>query len=242
MELTEDTWRALARSSPWRWRSLHFTRVNEYGTVEAWLRRPGQLLVREENGRETLQSEPPRSSSSELFSITSVVAEGVDGQPFDLPTHVDAGPTLRPDGLVDGRDSWDVDDDDLFYENYLWVAMLDPVELGNDTTLEQLRTDTIAGREVWRAVVRAEDGYYPRCSCCPLLWSEASDRLEHESCGEPFVPADTYPDAYAVALDVGTGIVVQLEPIGAERETWFAVTIQGVDKPMDDVFTRRRRR
>ena len=73
MELTEDTWRALARSTPWRWQSIHFTRVNEEGSVEAWLRRPGELLVREENGRETYRSEPTRSSA---VALTAVVADG----------------------------------------------------------------------------------------------------------------------------------------------------------------------
>jgi hypothetical protein len=38
MELTVDTFRALAHSSPWRWRTLHFTYADDHEAVEAWLR------------------------------------------------------------------------------------------------------------------------------------------------------------------------------------------------------------
>ena len=49
MDLTEETFRALARSSPWRWRSVHLVRevggpVGE-GSVEAWVRRPHLMRV-----------------------------------------------------------------------------------------------------------------------------------------------------------------------------------------------------
>ena len=97
-KLTEDSWRALARSSPWRWRTLHFTRTDDDGRVEAWVRRPGQLLVRDEQGRTTYESGLPYSSSL----LTRVVRKGAATIPEivrdRLPHEVQ--PTLREDGLV----------------------------------------------------------------------------------------------------------------------------------------------
>ena len=52
MTVTVDAFQALARSSPWRWRTLHFRHRSGSEEVEAWLRRPGRLLVRTADGRE----------------------------------------------------------------------------------------------------------------------------------------------------------------------------------------------
>jgi hypothetical protein len=43
VERTEDSFRALARSSPWRWTTLHFAHRAGFGEVEAWVKRPGRL-------------------------------------------------------------------------------------------------------------------------------------------------------------------------------------------------------
>jgi hypothetical protein len=57
MELTEERFRALARSSPWRWCSLQFVRTRRperdrlAADVRAWLRRPGGLRVEDLDGR-----------------------------------------------------------------------------------------------------------------------------------------------------------------------------------------------
>jgi hypothetical protein len=41
VDLTDDSFRALARSSPWRWRSLHLVHRGRAGEAEARLTRPG---------------------------------------------------------------------------------------------------------------------------------------------------------------------------------------------------------
>jgi len=239
VQLTEDSWRALARSSPWRWRTLHFTRTDASGSVEAWVRRPGQLLVRDGKGRTTYESGVPYSSSvlaaavpRRLWRRAAVPEISRDVLPQEVQ------PALREDGLVDVRPDRGVSYDDPMYQSYEWVAMLDPVELSHHTEVDELRAETVGGREAWRATVRAVDGYDPRCFCCALLWSEVSERLDCEAGGEAYVPSGPYPDAYDVALDLHTGVVTELRPIGAEDsdDLWFTVTIHEVDVSMDQVF------
>jgi hypothetical protein len=47
VELDVDSFRALARSGPWRWTSVHLRhREHWLGEVEAWIRRPDWTLVR----------------------------------------------------------------------------------------------------------------------------------------------------------------------------------------------------
>ncbi len=233
MELAQDAWRALARSSPWRWRSVHFTRTDHHGALEAWVRRPGQLLVREPSGRETRLSDTSRTRGS-VVRLVAWSSEGRVPQPpqSERRWSFEVTPILRPDGLVAERpDDWTIDYDDPMFQNYLWVAMLDPVELSEHTLLTGLHDETVGGRRVWRGRVRPDEEYDPRCPCCPLLWSEVSDLIEHEGLGVPFVPRDDYPDAYDVALDVETGIVVELQAIGGREPdpTSFSVTILDAD-------------
>ena len=70
-----------------------------------------------------------------------------------------------------------------------------------------------------------------RCGCCALLRNEPGDRLEWV---ERFVPGHRYPEAYRVALDIETAIVVSTAPIGETDldglEPW-SVRIHEVDGP-----------
>jgi hypothetical protein len=92
---------------------------------------------------------------------------------------------------------------------------------------------------VWWARLRPVEGYEPRCGCCALLWSEVAaigeygDEPDHL---ERF-RAEGFPDAYDVALDVQTGVVVALEPVGESgRDRGFTVEIHEVDADLDAVF------
>lgn len=151
-----DTFHALARSAPWRWRSLHFrTRSSSWDEVEAYVERPGRLSLRHADG-----------------SVERVEEERHDAVP--LPHEV--SPPLRADGLVARRPAscFEVRYDDPMWRNYSWVAMLDPEELSHDVRVQRLRVDTLAGREVWRADLAPEEGYEARCpDCCDLLWRAA---------------------------------------------------------------------
>jgi hypothetical protein len=52
--------------------------------------------------------------------------------------------------------------------------------------------------------------------------------------------AEGYPDAHEVALDVETGVVVDLRPIGGGRtDLAFSMEIHEVDADLDDIFAGR---
>lgn len=219
MQLTEDSFRALARSSPWRFRTLHFTFRNEpdeRSAVEAWLRRPGWLKVRRPDGTERTETGLPYTRSE----LRVFVPDGAEYTPPPQPEWVTPDrivPPYREDGLVAQRPEWPeahVSYDDPMYGSYDWVATLDPVELSRGVRLADLREDVHHGRPVWRARVWPEGDYDPRCTCCALLASEAIDR---EEWGEERWNPDgdwVYPDGSEVALDVETGIVVHAEQVG----------------------------
>jgi hypothetical protein len=232
MQPTVDDFRALARSSPWRWTTLHFSRHQGIGVVEAWVRRPGELLVRQSAGPDEYVSGAPYASSPRLATLRE--AAGLPEPP---------GPTFRPDGLVAERpEGYAFEHGDPMWENYTWTAMLDPDELSHHVDLDDVRAGETRGRETWSARLRPVDGYDPRCGCCPLLWSEVSVHAEYA--GEPErlarFEADGYPDAYDVVLDVQTAVVVSLEPVGGGREDFaFTVEIHEVDADLDAVFAGR---
>lgn len=189
MQLSGDSFRALARSSPWRFSALHFV-VNGMhpGEVEAWLSRPGRLKVLY-GGSEHVVTGVPYSSE-------------VD--PWAEP------PQLRPDGLVASRwfEAWRWGDP--MWQSYRWVSMLDPVELAAGTEVTDLREESLDGRVTWWASLRPIEGYEPRCGCCPLLPNRVSDEFEGRE------PRAEYPSSYTVGLDVATGVLVSLRAIGGD--------------------------
>ena len=226
-----DSFAALARSSPWRWSTLRFTlRRGVAGggpdSVRAWLRRPDVVRV------ETLDG---------------VLLQVVREPPQQVAVPPSDGPVRRPDGLVAER-AGGFSHDAPMYQDYRWVAMLDPVELadGLDSDSGQqawpaLVVSTVseiehAGRPAWEAVVRTTAAYEPRCGCCPLLRSRAIDLLEYQDHPEQVLPV--YPGAYRVRLDVGTAVCVFTAEIGGLTPgAGHDLRIEAVDEPMaDDLF------
>ena len=223
--------RTLAGSSPTRWRTLRFA-VRWHGDhptwpepVRAWLRRPDGLRVETLTG-ELIRAERDSGNGSSPALVTSS-GGGIPVPPAELPD-------IRPD--------------DPMFQDYYWVAMLDPVELGT-CDVADLREVDHYGRPAWEAVLRPTDAYDPRCSCCPLLHSAQSDRLDGGSWGslEANHGSDfRYADAHRVRLDVGTGVCVLTEQIGgSEAGSGHEVLIEAVDEPMPDTLfaggSRRRR-
>jgi hypothetical protein len=238
---TPDSFTALARSSPWRWSTLRFTvrRGVDAGRpdpVRAWLRRPDVVRV------ETLDGE--------LLQIVREPPQQV-GASLPWPSTADE-PVRRPDGLIAERAPGFLFDAPMF-EDYRWVAMLDPVELADgrdhdsgDPAWPALVVDAVAevehaGRPAWEAVVRTTPAYEPRCGCCPLLRSREIDLLEFADYPEYILSA--YPDAYRVRLDVGTGVCVSTEELGGLTPgAGHDLRIEAVDEPMaENLFVRPRR-
>lgn len=216
----DETFRALARSSPWRWRSIELTRtlagdsIIADRSVRAWIDRPGRMRVVDHEGIEHLVDE-------------------TDAVPADMAVPLAPAapaPVRRPDGLVAERpSSVDVAYDDPMYENYLWVAMLDPVELSGGVDVLAVRETVRDGRSTLEATVRPTAGYDPRCTCCAMLFGEvAVELLRAEGSGvEPEERA--YADAFAVALDVETGVCVRLRELGGDKDgSGFDVGIAAV--------------
>jgi hypothetical protein len=109
--------------------------------------------------------------------------------------------------------SWTVRPLEPYATSYQWSAMLDPHELGEGVAISEVRREERFGRPVVVFEARAGDGYDPVCSCCPLVFSLASERLEHDDDWEP--PADLLlPDHVELALDLEVGIVVDSEDVG----------------------------
>jgi hypothetical protein len=218
VQVTETSFRALARSSPWRWRCLHFRhRGGPGGPVEAWLDRPDRLRVRTADGAEHLVTE-------ELGAGIGWGSAGLDVVEPRLEWIYDVEPDYDLDGLVARRPrKWghvdnDVQFDDPMWQTYHWVAMLDPDELAEGTAVEDVRPDEVLGRPVWRARVRPLADYEPRCGCCPLLFSEISTRSEYDDWDARFA-GTVFPEAHDVALDVETGVVVRVDPVGGDATT-----------------------
>lgn len=202
-----DDFRALARSSPWRFGTLHFThRAAGDEPVEAWLRRPGHLEVlaggerHVETGvpytRSILYLEEPATGLRRLLPRRrSLRPRWWRAAPGQAPRDETVDPPVRPpqalepvrrsDGLVRER-PFEADYDDPMWGNYRWVAMLDPVELSHGVEVSEVHARERLGRLTWTATVRAlpesaedaGDGYNPRCSCCPLLFGAVSQALE----------------------------------------------------------------
>ena len=249
---TPETFRGLARSSPWRWRALSFElhRRPVHGpdhVVLGRLVRGVGLEVRLPSGEGHWRDADHRWcgwSSNDARSGRSGPA-----WPWEVPVEVDA------DGLVVRRPSRPTADDPRWPDDQL-VAMLDPVELADGTrhhpgpgwrpeaarppALDVVRLDTTTrlGRETWWAEVVPGADYDPRCSCCALLPGRVSTRLMVRDGGAAALGDEPLPDlttAYLVALDVQTGVCVHVEHLDGDHVgRGFSLDVLGVD---DEVTT-----
>ncbi|HZB48784.1 MAG TPA: hypothetical protein VE547_06785 [Mycobacteriales bacterium] len=255
MDPDPSRFRALARSSPWRWRSARFT-VSWRGwgagarePVRAWVRRPGMLRVETLAGhRLTAESARPPVTMVEMTSDGR-------GRPVEVEWASAAAPVLDADGLVAERPSRrDRPYADPMFQDYRWIAMLDPVELavgspdeldepdepGDPVAVDEVRAVAHGGRPAWEAVLRPRPAYDPTCSCCPLLFSAESERWEAGASGRTQDPTLVYATAHRVRLDLGTGICVLAEELGGSHAgAGHDLRLESVDEPLPDALFRR---
>lgn len=227
--LNVDRFRRLARSSPWLWTSIEFRwQAGRDETRHAWVRRPGDLRVEDRDGNLLEASSAARPFAGAMYSSNGDTWEPMPGRwPHETR------PTLADDGLVESVPRHiDVDYDQPFYENYQWVAMLNPIELADrvhdrddpDAVPVDLRDVTRVehhGRPALQATAQPTPSYDPRCDCCSLLPGE----LDHESgLWTPGPPS-------LVRIDEQTGVCVSIEgPAWNELD----VDIVSVNQLLDD--------
>ncbi len=196
--------------------------------MEAWLVRPWQLWVRDLEAEGTgralrFEGSPPYDTSAWAT------------RPRTPPTAIN--PVSRPDGLVLERPSpMDVDYDDPMWRDFTWVAMLDPVELAAGVDVDQVQAVTVRGRPTWMAECTPTPAYQARCpGCCDLLDTGVAREAAGGDGGQAGDGADLpigLPTSYLVGLDVQTGIVVDLAPLGGTsgHGTAFTTRIHAVDQ------------
>lgn len=95
-----------------------------------------------------------------------------------------------------------------FWQDYRFVAVLDPYELSDGVDVLELAAVDHGGRPAWEALIRPTSAYEPRCVCCPLMRTRGTDMMAGLD------PLPAYADAYRVRLDVGTGICVRTREVG----------------------------
>lgn len=221
---TPDTFRSLARSSPWLWERVEFVWTERQDGASHVLRctvtRPDEAVATDEDGHVTrARDELGRGRAWISFG------DGAGGQP-PFRWASDTAPVLDGHGLVARRpQDFAVQRDAPMIGNYRFVALLDPLELADgqnrDDDAEEVLVDGVAlasvheaerhGRRTWWATATPLAGYDPRCSCCALLPGEVSERLlAEESGGGPVPEGRDDGREFLVALDVQTGICVSV--------------------------------
>jgi hypothetical protein len=152
--------------------------------VRAWVARPDALRIEILDGRLLLAQLQPESPTA--TRILASVDDGRNAAAQASAIHQASGEAeFNELGLVDHR-PFGLTPDDPMYENYHWVAMLDPRELADGTkhgraspplVVENLAEVDHHGRPAWEAVVLPTEMYDPRCSCCALLFGARSEAI-----------------------------------------------------------------
>lgn len=231
MTITADDYRALARSSPWLWRSVRF---RWDGGPVVTMARPARVVVEDADG--TTREERDPGEGIAMFGWDA------DGNPIhDTPTYVfvsELEPRRRADGLVTERpdDASAVQIHEPMVAGYFSVAAVDPVELADDVDLTDVRVETLRGRETWVATCRAGEEYIPRCGCCPLIMDRRGALLEWGP--QEGATIDCH-ESVEIWLDRATGIMTRWVPTpepGSPAEEPIDVEIEWVDGDVDAVW------
>ena len=206
MDPTPERFRRLARSAPYRWRGLVLEGM--WGPREEPVRvrveQPDALRVQRLDGSVLMDG---RQGS--LGTGVVLTSDGRSEPYVPSPPQ----PQLDPDGLVvNERRPWNDGPELPMWQNYHFVATLDPYELSAGVEILELRDVDHGGRTAWEALLRATTEYSPRCGCCPLMRTRAGDLADG------LKPLPAYADAHLVRLDVGTGVCVSTRDVGGPSD------------------------
>ena len=225
--VSADAFRALCRSSPWKWQSLRFQvrpAAAEARFVNAWLRRPLALRVEAADGTLLHSTAALNDSKDSLFTSGS-------RKPWLLPAYL-VTPGYDDDGLVRRRPEAAYGEPGFGPDPASaarFSAWLDPVELAgkapvpldfpfsNVTEPEAIAIVDHEGRQALETVLRPNPTYTPFHPDAPFL----------------------FPGRTAVRIDAGTGICVASQSLDGEtagQGHWLKIL--AVDEYMlDDLFT-----
>ena len=208
MDPTPERFRRLARSAPYRWRTL----VLE-GTWSSYVVEPVRVRVEQPDHVRVERVGGGLLHEVQQGSIGGGGAVLSDGSFVPYVPPPPPTPELDADGLVTTeRRPWDEGPEVPMWQDYRFVAVLDPYELSAGVELDELRAVEHGGRDTWEALLRPTPAYEPRCACCPLMRTRNTDLME----GLPPLPA--YADAHRLRLDVQTGVCVQAREVGGPTD------------------------
>ena len=223
--VSEESFAALCRSSPWRWDTVRFTLywVSEdpdsaARPVRVWLRRPSDVRV------ETLQGDVLYASTSlersrDDFYVTDTSRSWLLPPALVSPVYDDDGFVVRRPEAAYG---------DPIFGGGRWQAILDPVEcVGPAPTppylpeqrpsqLSSVVAGAFAKRRVWCATVEPTVRYRPVTANHPLA-----------------------PGPTRIAVDTATGVCVYSHVLrGPYAGQGHRLVIEAVDEyQLDDLFT-----
>jgi hypothetical protein len=203
MDPTPERFHRLARSAPYRWSRLVLegTWRPRDEPVRVLVVRPDYVRVERLDG--TAVGEARKGSVSSGVALTS------DGWHVPHVPPLPPPPDLDGDGLVTtARRPWAQGPEVPFWQDYRFVAVLDPYELSDGVDVLELAAVDHGGRPAWQALLRPSPAYEPRCGCCPLMRTRGTDMMEGLD------PLPAYADAHQVRLDVRTGICVRTREAG----------------------------
>lgn len=224
--VTERSFAALCRSSPWLWDTLRFSlhwvpgpQDRAAQPVRAWLRRPSDLRVETLHGARLYTSTSLERSRDDFY---------VAGTPRSWLLHPAlVTPVYDDDALVTRRP--EAAYGDPVFGGGRWQAILDPVELvgpapvppylpeQRPAALRSLTAGAFARRRVWCATVEPTVRYRPTTP------------------GHPLAPGPT-----RIAVDVATGVCVHSHVLeGPYAGQGHRLVVEAVDEyQLDDLFTR----
>ncbi|BBE22067.1 hypothetical protein MN0502_09500 [Arthrobacter sp. MN05-02] len=225
---SEETFRSLCRSSPWRWETLRFTitwrapsdqGLDTPAPLKAWLRRPAALRVEAADGS-LLHSTTGNETSRDALYVSATRKSWLLAPRLVTPVYDDARLVRRRPEAAYGE---------AMFADPRWSSMLDPVELAGNAPVAMafpgaervevadLAEGSFAGRPVLTAVVRPNASYVPAAPGRPLVG----------------------PGATRVAVDLGTAVCVSTTALdGPTRGAGHDLQILGVDEYLTDDYFR----
>ncbi|TKV28372.1 hypothetical protein FDK12_06790 [Arthrobacter sp. NamB2] len=225
---SEESFRSLCRSSPWRWETLRFTitwrapsaeGIDTPAPLKAWVRRPAALRVEAADGT-LLHSTTGNETSRDALYVSATRKSWLLAPRLVTPVYDDAGLVRRRPEAAYGE---------VVFGDPRWSSMLDPVELAgsspvamaypgaNRVEVLDLAEETFAGRPVLAATVTRNASYEPAAPGRPLV-GEGHTR---------------------VLIDVGTAVCVSTTALdGPSQGAGHDLHLLGVDEYLTDDYFR----